>query len=1605
MTDKYKDRIAGLLQGITAALGGGASAELIAFTEQYYIKMPLMDLEKLDPARAAKVAAWSYQFIKERTAVGPKIRFFTPEKDKEGFEAGALVLEIVNDDMPFLVDSVTAELNRLGCVITDIIHPIIRVKRGSDGRLEAVAENTAVSQGWSTESLMHFEIASLPPSLTQEQLTADILNVLNAVRLAVADWKSILAKVDAQTDHIAQVPKLFKQDELDEVRDFMRWLKQKNFVFLGYVEYDFYDENRQENLSVVKGSELGIFKLGDHVFKPQGLHGLPPEVLHFLLVPQLLEITKSTRNSVVHRAVPMDYIGIKRFDAEGNVIGECRFLGLFTSIVYYQSAGNIPIIRRKISRVQARANFDPVSYDGKTLKAILEFAPRDELFQMTEDDVFEYAIGVLSLEARPKVRLFMRRDAFQRFLSCIVFVPRDRFSTALREQIQTIVERASGGQVTDFYTQMTNSPLARVHLIVRTKPGQIKDFKVDEVEAAITSATNLWGDSLREALIAAHGEARGDALMRRFGRAFSRSYVTYYDAAAAVHDIDKIQKTADTGRTHLELFRGRHEDARMLHLKLFSPATQVPLSDVLPMLENLGFKVIDEMPFLVNQVGGDDPDVWIRDFTLSTDFTETVDIAAVKPKLEEALSKIWAREVENDGYNTLVMKAALSWRDVVLLRAYGKYIKQTGAALGQDTIIQALSAYPAIARKLVALFDARFSPEAKGGNEQVKGLLVEIDHLLADVTNLAHDRTFRRYCDLIQATLRTNYFQVDEHEAPKPYVSFKIDSARVPELPKPHPYAEIFVYSQRFEGIHLRGGKVARGGLRWSDRPDDFRTEVLGLMKAQMVKNTVIVPVGSKGGFVLKAAPPPSQRDAWMQEGIACYQNFLRGLLDVTDNIIGGAIISPQNVVRHDGDDPYLVVAADKGTASFSDYANQVSAEYGFWLNDAFASGGQNGYDHKKMAITARGGFISVERHFRETGIDIHAQDFTVAGIGDMSGDVFGNGMLLSKHIKLVAAFDHRHIFIDPSPDIKKSFAERERIFALPRSSWADYGRDLISKGGGIYERTAKTITLGKEAMQALGTDKSIFTPDDLIKTILLAPVDLLWNGGIGTYVKAEDETHEQVGDRTNNAVRVNGRELRCKVVGEGGNLGFTQKGRIEYARNGGRINTDAIDNSAGVDCSDHEVNIKIALGAAQAAGKLDAKARNALLAKMTEEVAQLVLKDNRLQTRAITFAEQQSLAQLDALQRMMQQFERMKELDRAIEFLPTDKQLQERRAEKRGLTRPEIAVLLSYSKMVLYKQLLESDLPDDAYFHNYLLRYFPEAMQKNYAEIIAAHPLKREIIATVVTNSIINRSGLAFIHTLAEDSGMKLSEVAKAYMLARDAFALRPVWSEIEALETALPVAVQAELFAQSTYFLSRVTQWFLRHVTQPIRIEASMDRFTPGIAEYIAHYPIMLSPSVEKSYREKLERFAAPGVPATLVEKIARFEILASACDVVSVAERQNLSIPVAGKVYFDLGTRLKLGWLRRTASHMHADSYWDRLAAQSVIHQLLELQSRITAQITQGGCTEEGCVQAVDAWCALREADISRLLQFVEELRSKETIDFPRLIIAIRHIEALA
>ncbi|MDQ3603060.1 MAG: NAD-glutamate dehydrogenase, partial [Actinomycetota bacterium] len=1188
------------------------------FARQYYGWVDAEDLEDRSPIDAYGAAVSHWSFAGRREPGEWKIRIYNPHFEEHGWQSTHTVIEMVNDDMPFLVDSARMEINRQGYVIHMILHPVMNVRRDTEGRLLDILPPDTDEEDAISESMIHVEVDRQTEPEVLEDLKQSIQKTLADVKAAVEDWPEMRGRVGDIVSGLEENPPDFEPEDLAETRAFLEWVDDNNFTFLGYREYDLTTQNGEEALCAVQGSGLGILRQSESGPVSHSFAELPPDVRRLARTPKLLNLTKANSRATVHRPSYLDYIGIKKFDESGEVTGERRFLGLYTFSAYIASVFDIPLVRRKVRYVLERSGFPEGSHNEKDLVEILETYPRDELFQISKEELFEIAMGILHLQERHRVRFFVRRDTYGRFFSCLVFVPRDRYNTVIRERMQDILLRAFEGVNVEYNVRLSESVLARVHFIIYTKPGETPEYDEEEIEGRIVETTRSWTDNLYDALIEHFGEERGTELFRKYRDAFSPGYRAGFLPRTAVSDVQRMETLKSDDDLGMSLYHPIEEPENFLGFKLFRLGEQVSLSEILPLLEDMGVEVVDERPHEVKPAGS--PPVWIYDFGLVHEAGGELQTGEVKEIFQDAFVRAWRGAVENDGFNRLVLRARLTWREISILRAYCKYLRQTGSTFSQDYMEDALVTNQHIARLIVDLFEVRLDPSRQNEAESER-LKQEIEEALEAVVSLDEDRILRSFLDITLATLRTNYYQSTPDGDPKPHLSFKLDPERIPGLPLPRPRFEIFVYSPRTEGVHLRGGAVARGGIRWSDRREDFRTEILGLMKAQTVKNAVIVPVGAKGGFVVKRPPSEGGREVLQQEVVACYKTLIRGMLDITDNISGDEIVPPPDVARYDDDDPYLVVAADKGTATFSDIANELSAEYDFWLGDAFASGGSVGYDHKEMGITARGAWESVSRHFRELGKNIQTEDFTVVGIGDMSGDVFGNGMLLSRHIKLVGAFNHMHIILDPDPDPEKSFEERERLFGLPSSSWTDYDESLISDGGGIFPRTAKSIPLSQQVREMLSVEAESMTPTELMSAMLKAEVDLLWNGGIGTYVKASSESNAEVGDRANDVLRIDGNELGCRVVGEGGNLGFTQMGRIEYALSGGRIYMDAIDNSAGVDCSDHEVNIKILLDAIVEAGDMTEKQRNELLASMTDEVGDLVLRDNYQQTQAISQA------------------------------------------------------------------------------------------------------------------------------------------------------------------------------------------------------------------------------------------------------------------------------------------------------------------------------------------------------------------------------------------------
>jgi glutamate dehydrogenase len=1582
----------------------GSNMELLEeFLRHYYSAVAVEDLVARTPADLYAAAASQFEFARKRNSGKPSIRIFNPTSSKHGYTSTHTVIELVNDDMPFLVDSASMAINRAGFSIHLTVHPIFKVMRDDKGALQKIVpphENLVEGR---QESFIRIEIDRETDKAFLKELEQSLLDSMQDVRASVEDWAEMRNCASEIINNLSKQPPQLDPAEVSEGIKFLDWLVNNHFTFIGYREYDLVKDDGEDILKPVSKSGLGILRNHARMSSDKGLV-LPKDIRETARARELLIITKANSVSTVHRPSYLDYIGIKRFDENGNVIGERRFLGLFTSSAYSRSPRDIPLLRQKVEQVMLRSRLPFNSHAGKALLHILETFPRDELLQASTDELFEIATGVQQLQERQRVKAFLRRDMFGRYFSCLIYVPRERYNTQVREKIQILLKEQLNGHEVESSAQISESILARVHLIVRTTPWKFPDYDIQAIEENIEEIVRSWLDKLHDAAVERYGEEQGIKLVHRYGESLPPAYREDVKPKAAVFDLEQMEGVQSGDELRMSLYRPTHNPKGLWRFKLFHAEQPLPISNALPMLENMGLKVISERPYEVDLP--DDSIIWIQDFDIVYGNANGIAPEDVRDIFQDTFLKVSEGLAENDGFNRLVLAAQLTWREVALMRAYCKYLLQTGIPFSQTYMEQTLVNNAAITRQLVELFAVRFQPNnSKSRTAATEKLTVDIKAALEEVSSLDDDRILRSFLNVINATLRTNYYQQSDNKEIKDYISFKFDPARIPELPLPKPAYEIWVYSPRVEGVHLRGGKVARGGLRWSDRREDFRTEVLGLVKAQQVKNTLIVPVGSKGGFVVKRPPTKDDREAFMAEGIDCYKTFLRGLLDLTDNIVDGDIVPPKQVVRHDDDDPYLVVAADKGTATFSDLANEVAAEYGFWLGDAFASGGSVGYDHKKMGITAKGAWESVKRHFRELGLDTQTTNFSVVGVGDMAGDVFGNGMLLSRHIKLKAAFNHMHIFIDPFPDPEVSFQERERMFNLPRSTWEDYNAELISKGGGVYSRSAKSIKLSPEAREALGIEESVLTPNELIKAILQAPVDLLWNGGIGTYVKAKRETNAECGDRANDALRINGEDLRCRVIGEGGNLGMTQLGRIEFALRGGRVNTDFIDNAGGVDCSDHEVNIKILLNLAMSDDTLSMKQRNKLLLDMTDEVSELVLRDNYMQTQAVTIAEAQAPSRLNEHMHLIRQLEREGRLNRALEFLPDEEVVAERRNAGRGLVRPEMSILFAYAKMDVYDALLASDVPEDSYLANELENYFPQPLQQRYQELMPEHRLRREIIATAVTNSMVHRMGPTFSHRMQEETGASPADVARAYTIAREAFGMRELWVQIEALDNKVPASIQTAMHIQIARLLKHAAHWLLDRPEKSADIANAVDHFTPGIAALTSILESLMGPVEVNAFGETIQQYIDIGVPEALARRIAALRPLYSALDIVDIASAQKIEVQSVAGGYFEIESRLDLGWLREEIEKLPVDGHWQAIARGTLRENLYAQQRRITAVALKKRKKGSPAVAAIRSWMSEREQRIQHAQRMLTDMRSAGSLDFATASVALQEIRKIA
>ncbi len=1622
-----------------ADVAGGETLE--PYLHRFYRHVAAEDVLASRPEDLLGAALSNKELAAHRPVGTANVRVFTPTVQEQGWSCGHTVIEIVTDDMPFLVDSVVVELARQGRVVHMVIHPQLVVRRDAAGELKEILGVGAMMDaefGDGVESWIHVEVDRQMADDECESLTQGLLRVLSDVRVSVEDWPKMQGECKAIAAELeVDPPKVVGSEETTQARRFLTWLSDGHFTFLGYREYSLERADGEDVLRAVPGTGLGLLRY-DQKQQSGSFGRLSATARAKAREPQLLIITKANSRATVHRSTYLDYIGIKVFDATGNVIGERRFLGLFTSSAYTESVLRVPIIDTKAHKVLDKSGFTGNSHSGKDLLEVLETYPRDDLFQTSEDELYELATSVLHLQERRKSHLFIRKDVYGRFVSCLIYIPRDRYTTAVRLKTEAILRSAFRGVSVDYTTRVSDSVLARLHFVVRVEVGQtIPDVDERDLQQRLIDATRTWDEDLAEVAISAHGEEEAARLVGLYGKAFPEAYKEDFSARVAMVDLRHVEALDDDTSIRLDLYHEPGTSSAERRFKLYRRGP-LSLTSVLPVFSHFGLEVADERPYQIHRSDG--VGVHVYDFGLRGTGPQTwagTGRGGLRELFQDAFAAVWDGRAESDGFNALVLGGELTWRQVVILRAVAKYLRQTGSTFSQDYVEAALVSNVAIAAQLVSLFETRFDPRFSAGvaasddavgtdeggrNNAAAEIVSAIFGALEMVPSLDHDRIIRAFLGVIMATMRTNYFQpvVSGQGEPisgaatgsagvaayKSYVSFKLDPQQVPDLPAPRPMYEIWVYSPRVEGVHLRFGKVARGGLRWSDRREDFRTEVLGLVKAQMVKNAVIVPTGSKGGFFPKSlVDPATDREAWVAEGIACYKLFISGLLDVTDNLIGTEVIAPPSVVRYDGDDPYLVVAADKGTATFSDIANSVARSYGYWLDDAFASGGSDGYDHKVMAITARGTWESVKRHFREMGMNTQTTDFTVVGVGDMSGDVFGNGMLLSEHIRLVAAFDHRHIFLDPNPVAATSFPQRKRLFELPRSSWADYDREAISEGGGVFARSAKSVPISRQVALALGLPKSTtaMTPALLMKAILLAPVDLLWNGGIGTYVKASSEAHSEVGDRANDAIRVDGKALRARVVGEGGNLGLTQLGRVEAALAGVHINTDAIDNSAGVDTSDHEVNIKILLTALTREGDMTLKQRNELLVSMTGDIARQVLRDNFEQNALLGNARAQEHSMLAVHKRFMGWLEEHGGLDRALEFLPSDKELETRHEAGHGLMSPEFSVLIAYAKLALKKDLLSTALPDEPWFQATLTKYFPNPIRQNYQDKLASHPLHREIITNAVVNSMVNRGGITFAFRASEETGATPEQVTRAFVVCREVFNLVGFVGSIEELDNVVSTETQTALYLEFRRLLDRSVRWFLQNRPPTLDVAAEVERFSAIIADLGPQMPTLLQGAERTRLEQRAKELEKLGAPAQMALRAASLLDQFSLLDIVEICVDTGRDYSEVAPVYFAASEQFGIDSMLTRVTKLPRDDRWDALARAALRDDLYAVLESLTKSVLDGSASGTPA-DRIAAWSEANAESLMRTQAALSGIERLETPGIAALSVALRTLRGV-
>lgn len=1579
-----------------------ALPQVALFAEQFFgiISLDELTQRRLSDLAGCTLSAW--RMLERFDHAQPQVRVYNPDYERHGWQSTHTAVEVLHHDLPFLVDSVRTELNRRGYSIHTLQTTVLSVRRGSKGELLEILPKGTQGEGVLQESLMYLEIDRCAHTAELNLLTRELEQVLVEVRVAVADFEPMKAKVREMLALVDQSGH-GSDDEKSEVKGFLEWLVANHFTFLGYEEFVVNADAQGGHLVYDEQSFLGLARLLRAGLTPDDLR-IEDYAVNYLKEPLLLSFAKAAHPSRVHRPAYPDFVSIRQIDADGKVIKECRFMGLYTSSVYGESVRVIPYIRRKVAEIERRSGFDPKAHLGKELAQVLEVLPRDDLFQTPVDELFSTVMSIVQIQERNKIRVFLRKDPYGRFCYCLAYVPRDIYSTEVRQKIQQVLMERLKATDCEFWTFFSESVLARVQLILRVDPKNRIDIDPIQLENEVIQACRSWQDDYASLVIESFGEAQGTNVLADFPKGFPAGFRERFAPHSAVVDMQHLLTLSDTKPLVMSFYQPLTQSGQQLHCKLYHADTPLALSDVLPILENLGLRVLGEFPYRLRHING--REFWIHDFAFTYSEGLNLDIQQLNDTLQDAFVHIVRGDAENDAFNRLVLTAGLPWRDVALLRAYARYLKQIRLGFDLGYIASTLNNHADIARELTRLFKTRFYLARKLSSDDLEQRLEHaILSALDDVQVLNEDRILRRYLDLIKATLRTNFYQPDASGQNKSYFSFKFNPKLIPELPKPVPKFEIFVYSPRVEGVHLRFGNVARGGLRWSDREEDFRTEVLGLVKAQQVKNSVIVPVGAKGGFLPRRLPLGGNRDEIAAEGIACYRVFISGLLDITDNLKEGGVVPPANVVRHDEDDPYLVVAADKGTATFSDIANGIAIDYGFWLGDAFASGGSAGYDHKKMGITAKGAWVGVQRHFRERGINVQEDPISVVGIGDMAGDVFGNGLLMSDKLQLVAAFNHLHIFIDPNPDPASSFAERKRLFDLPRSAWSDYDTSIMSAGGGIFPRSLKSIAISEQMKERFAIEADKLTPTELLNALLKAPVDLLWNGGIGTYVKSSEESHADVGDKANDALRVNGNELRCKVVGEGGNLGMTQLGRVEFGLNGGATNTDFIDNAGGVDCSDHEVNIKILLNEVVHAGDMTEKQRNQLLSSMTDEVGGLVLGNNYKQTQALSLAARRAYERIAEYKRLMADLEARGKLDRVIEFLPSEEQLTERLAANHGLTRAELSVLISYSKIDLKEALLKSRVPDDDYLTRDMETAFPPSLVSKYAVAMRRHRLKREIVSTQIANDLVNNMGITFVQRLKESTGMSPANVAGAYVIVRDIFHLPHWFRQVEALDYQVPAEIQLTLMDELMRLGRRATRWFLRSRRNEQDAGRDVAHFGPHIAALGLKLDELLEGPTRERWQTRYQGYVEAGVPELLARMVAGTTHLYTLLPIIEASDVTGQDAAEVAKAFFAVGSALDLTWYLQEISNLSVENNWQALAREAFRDDIDLQQRAITISVLQMQDAPKDMDERVQLWVRQHKTMVVRWRAMLDELRAAASTDYAMYAVANRELVDLA